>query len=78
MRQMGKNASCEKRIHDEIIVDANGSEEQAMGWYYYLQDTILSRLQPIALLNDLLQFCGWVTKLSLWEWGLPRNASTKC
>ena len=35
-----KNAAREKRIHDEIIVDANGPEEQAMGWYYYLQDTI--------------------------------------
>ena len=22
----------------EIIVDANGPEEQAMGWYYYLED----------------------------------------
>ncbi|CAG0941702.1 hypothetical protein ANRL1_00648 [Anaerolineae bacterium] len=26
-----KNAAREKRIHDEIIVDANGPEEQAMG-----------------------------------------------
>ena len=24
----------------EIIVDANGPEEQAMGWYYYLEDTL--------------------------------------
>jgi Calcium binding len=24
----------------EIIVDANGPEEQAMGWYYYLQDQL--------------------------------------
>ncbi len=24
----------------EIIVDANGPEEQAMGWYYYLEDKI--------------------------------------
>jgi Calcium binding len=26
----------EERIHDEIMVDAYGPEEQAMGWYYYL------------------------------------------
>jgi hypothetical protein len=26
----------EHRIRMEIIVDANGPEEQAMGWYYYL------------------------------------------
>jgi len=24
----------------EIIVDANGPEEQAMGWYYYLEDQL--------------------------------------
>jgi len=24
----------------EIIVDAYGEEERAMGWYYYLQDTL--------------------------------------
>jgi hypothetical protein len=24
----------------EIVVDAYGAEEQAMGWYYYLEDTI--------------------------------------
>jgi hypothetical protein len=30
----------EKRIMLEIIVDAYGPEEQAMGWYYYLQDVI--------------------------------------
>ena len=24
----------------EVIVDAYGPEEQAMGWYYYLKDTI--------------------------------------
>ncbi len=35
-----KNAERENRISEEIIVDANGPEEQAMGWYYYLQDTL--------------------------------------
>jgi hypothetical protein len=30
----------EDRIHNEAIVDANGPEEQAMGWYYYLDDRI--------------------------------------
>ena len=28
----------EDRISMEIVVDANGPEEQAMGWYYYLQE----------------------------------------
>lgn len=30
----------EDRIANEIIVDAYGPEEQAMGWYYYLEDSL--------------------------------------
>lgn len=30
----------EKQIQNEIVVDAYGPEEQAMGWYYYLEDEI--------------------------------------
>ena len=35
-----KDAAREERIFMEVIVDANGPEEQAMGWYYYLDDKI--------------------------------------
>ncbi len=35
-----KNPERERRIEDDIIVDAYGSEEQAMGWYYYLKDNL--------------------------------------
>ena len=35
-----KDAAREERIFMEAIVDANGPEEQAMGWYYYLDDKI--------------------------------------
>jgi len=35
-----KDAEREDRIMMEAIVDANGPEEQAMGWYYYLDDKI--------------------------------------
>jgi hypothetical protein len=34
------NPVREDRIHNEAIVDAYGSEEQAMGWYYYLDNKI--------------------------------------
>jgi len=37
---MSKDADREERITMEIIVDAYDSEEVAMGWYYYLDDTI--------------------------------------
>jgi hypothetical protein len=30
----------EQRITMEIIVDAYGPEEQAMGWYYHLEDAL--------------------------------------
>jgi hypothetical protein len=35
-----KNPEREERIHNEIIVDAYGEEEQAMSWYYYLKDNL--------------------------------------
>ena len=35
-----RDEAREARIRDEAIVDAYGPEEQAMGWYYYLQDRL--------------------------------------
>lgn len=35
-----KDEAREYRISMEIIVDAYDEEEQAMGWYYYLQDNM--------------------------------------
>jgi hypothetical protein len=35
-----RNPEREDRIREEIIVDAYGPEEQAMGWYYYLEGKI--------------------------------------
>lgn len=40
MAKAGRDAEIEERITMEIVVDAYGPEEQAMGWYYYLQDTL--------------------------------------
>jgi hypothetical protein len=37
---MQRNEERERRITMEIIVDAYGSEEQAMGWYYYLESQL--------------------------------------
>ena len=30
----------EQRIEMEIVVDAYGEEERAMGWYYYLEEKL--------------------------------------
>ena len=37
---MKEDKKREQRIEDEVIVDCYGPEEQALGWYYYLHDTI--------------------------------------
>jgi hypothetical protein len=40
MKKPAKDPIREDRIHNEAIVDAYGPEEQAMGWYYYLENKI--------------------------------------
>ena len=38
--KLRKNKDREERIVMEVIVDAYGPEEQAMGWYYYLEEKL--------------------------------------
>ena len=40
MPNVEEDESRENRIAMEIIVDAYDEEEQAMGWYYYLNDNL--------------------------------------
>jgi hypothetical protein len=40
MAKRKEEPAREKRISMEIVVDAYDAWEQAMGWYYYLQDTL--------------------------------------
>jgi hypothetical protein len=40
MTHSEKDEEREERIKMEIIVDAYGAEEQAMGWHAYLDDTL--------------------------------------
>ena len=40
MKKLKKDWIRENRIQNEAIVDAYGSEEKAMSWYYYLDDKI--------------------------------------
>jgi hypothetical protein len=40
MTRRAKDEEREERIHMEIIVDAYGPEERAMGWYNYLSGTL--------------------------------------
>ncbi|PZD73650.1 hypothetical protein C1752_02069 [Acaryochloris thomasi RCC1774] len=40
MTNIAQDPEREERITMQIVVDAYDSEEQVMGWYYYLQDTM--------------------------------------
>ena len=40
MPKIKKDEVRENRIENEVIVDAYGEEEHAMGWYYYLADKL--------------------------------------
>jgi hypothetical protein len=40
MAQIERDETREERIHMEIVVDAYGPEERAMGWYAYLEDIL--------------------------------------
>ena len=40
MDRVEKDEAREYRISMEAIVDAYGGEEQALGWYYYLDDRL--------------------------------------
>jgi hypothetical protein len=40
MSQSKREADREERISMEVVVDAYGPEEQAMGWYYYLEENL--------------------------------------
>ncbi|MFP5270290.1 calcium-binding protein [Coleofasciculus sp.] len=40
MVKLERDAEREERITMDIVVDAYSLEEQAMGWYYYLEDTM--------------------------------------
>ncbi len=40
MPRLERNEEREERIRNEAIVDAYDAEEQAMGWFYYLADSM--------------------------------------
>jgi hypothetical protein len=44
----------EDRIHDEAIVDAYGPGEQALGWYYYLENKMTFPFQARCLIAKVV------------------------
>lgn len=40
MAERPRDENREQRIGDDIVVDAYGPDEQAIGWYYYLENNL--------------------------------------
>jgi hypothetical protein len=54
MAKPKKDPNREERIHNEAIVDANGPEEQAMGWYYYLENKVHFPFQAKCIVSKVV------------------------
>jgi Calcium binding len=44
----------EQRIQQEIVVDAHDAEEQAMGWYYYLEEQLRFPFQAKCIVQRVI------------------------
>jgi hypothetical protein len=53
MRRAKRDPVREDRIHNEAIVDAS-PEEQAMGWYYYLEGKVTFPFQAKCIVTNAL------------------------
>ena len=63
MTDLAKDEEREERLHMEIIVDAYGPEEQAISWYYYLEENYMSRFLPGVLFAARPRRCNRGIKL---------------
>jgi len=54
MARPKKNHIREERIRNEAVVDAYGPEEQAMGWYYYLEGKIQFPFQARCIVSKIV------------------------
>jgi hypothetical protein len=54
MAKPKKDPLREDRIHDEAIVDTYGPEEQALGWYYYLENKMRFPFQAKCLASKVV------------------------
>ena len=81
MRRPKKDPVREDRIHNEAIVDANGQEEQVMGWYCYLDDKIGFPFQARCIAAKVVSPLrkGEIVRLSKSkEWLLKTLAPVRC
>ena len=78
MAKARRNHGREIRIHDEIIVDAHGPEEQAMGWYYYLEEKLQFPFQAQCIASYQPRRCEKGTLSRSERWRLRVAAQLTC
>jgi hypothetical protein len=80
MAQPKRDPIREDRIDNEAIVDAYGSEEQAMGWYYYLEARLRFPFQArcVAAKVVLPLRKGEPSTCGVWRPKLPVRATCSC
>jgi Calcium binding len=80
MKKLKKDPVREDRIHNEAIVDANGPEEQVMGWYYYLDDKIRFPFQARCIAAEVVSPPARekLSKSSVWHLKTPAPPTCSC
>jgi hypothetical protein len=74
VKRRPRDEEREQRITMEIVVDAYTPEEQAMGWYYSLED----RLRFPFTASVPSRRCASATRSTSSGWPRKRSASTRC
>ena len=77
MKKSRKDAVREDRIRNEAIVDA-GEEEQALSWYYYLDNKIRFPFQAKCLAVKVVSLLKRVKPWRSSAWHRRTSASTTC
>jgi hypothetical protein len=78
MKRRSRDEEREQRITMEIVVDAYTPQEQAMGWYYSLEDRLHFPFGPGASPSGPSRRCGSVTRSRSSGWPPKRSASMRC
>jgi hypothetical protein len=80
MKKPAKDPVRENRIRNEVIVDAYGPEEQATGWYYYLDGKMRFPFQARCIVTRVVSPLrkGEIVESSAWLRKRPVRAMCLC
>jgi hypothetical protein len=78
MKRRSRDEEREQRITMEIVVDAYTPEEQAMGWYYSLEDRLHFPFVARCTAERSISPLRVVRRSRSSGWPPRRSASTRC